>query len=329
MSHNAPGKAFRTRISLIQLMDVFPTEEAAREWFEGIYWPDERHCGHCDGTRTRPVASGKPMPYWCTDCRKYFSVKTGTTMADSNIPLRKWAIGIYLCLTSLKSVSSMKLHRDLGIGQKAAWFMLHRLREAWAEELGDPFDGPIEVDETYIGGLRENMPKTKREQLASTGPGPVGKAPVVGAKDRETNQVRAQAIQRTNAATLVPFVEDTAAPGATVYTDDAAAYRSLPTMFNRLHHESVNHSVGEYIRGQAHTNGIESFWSMFKRAYKGTFHKLSPKHLDRYIQEFAAKHNFRNLDTLAQMSMVALGLSGKRLKYRDLIADNGLSSGAR
>ena len=179
MSHNAPGKAFRTGISLIQLMDVFPTEDAAREWFEGIYWPDGRRCGHCDGTRTRPTKSGKPMPYWCAACRKYFSVKTGTAMADSNIPLRKWAIGIYLCLTSLKSVSSMKLHRDLGIGQKAAWFMLHRLREAWASELGGgPFDGPIEVDETYIGGRRENMPKAKREALAGTGHGPVGKAPV-------------------------------------------------------------------------------------------------------------------------------------------------------
>ena len=325
MSHNAPGKGFRRGISLIQLMDVFPTEETAREWFEGIYWPDERHCGHCDGTRTRPTKTEKPMPYWCSDCRKYFSVKTGTAMADSNIPLRKWAIGIYLCLTSLKSVSSMKLHRDLGIGQKAAWFMLHRLRAAWAEELGDPFDGPVEVDETYIGGQRENMPKAKREDLAGTGRGPVGKAPVVGAKDRETNHVRAKAIQRPNAATLVPFVEDAAAPGATVYTDEAAAYRRLPTMFNRLKHESVNHSAEEYVRGPpVHTNGVESFWSMFKRAYKGTFHKLSPKHLDRYVQEFAAKHNFRHLDTLAQMSMVALGLSGKRLKYHDLIADNGL-----
>ena len=232
MSQSAPGKAFRQGISLIQLMDVFPTEDAAREWFEGIYWPDQRHCGHCDSTRTRPTKTGKPMPYWCSDCRKYFSVKTGTAMADSNIPLRKWAIGIYLCLTSLKSVSSMKLHRDLGIGQKAAWFMLHRLREAWAEELGDPFDGPVEVDETYVGGRRENMPKAKREQLA---------------------------------------------PGATVYTDEARAYRALPTMFNRLTHETVNHSAEEYVRGEVHTNGVESFWSMFKRAYKGTFPQAEPQ----------------------------------------------------
>ncbi len=109
----APGQGFRAGISLIDLMDTVPTEDAAREWFEAIDWPDERRCGHCDGVRMRPVVSGKPMPYWCTNCRKYFSVKTGTAMADSNLPLRKWALGIYLCLTSLKSVSSMKLHRDL------------------------------------------------------------------------------------------------------------------------------------------------------------------------------------------------------------------------
>ena len=325
----APGKAFRAGVSLIELMDVFPTEDAAREWFEAIYWPDERHCGHCDGVRTRPVPSAKPMPYWCTDCRKYFSVKTGTAMADSKLPLRKWALGIYLCLTSLKSVSSMKLHRDLGIGQKAAWFMLHRLREAWASNLGDPFDGPVEVDETYVGGKRRNMSNAKRKELAGTGRGAVGKTAVVGAKDRASNQVRAKVIEGTDADTLVPFVEENAANGAAVYTDDAAAYTSLPTMFNGIAHESVKHSVSEYVRGQAHTNGVESFWSMLKRAHKGTFHKISPKHLDRYVQEFAGKHNLREQDTLAQMAVVALGLAGRRLKYLELIADNGRSSGAR
>ena len=121
MTGSASGKAFREGISLIELMDVFPTEKAAQEWFEAIYWPDgERRCRHCDGRPTRPVPSGKPMPYWCSACRFYFSVKTGTAMADSKIPLRKWALAIYLCLTSLKSVPSMKLHRDLKVTQKSA-----------------------------------------------------------------------------------------------------------------------------------------------------------------------------------------------------------------
>ena len=325
----APGKAFRAGISLIEVMDVFPDEESAREWFESIYWPDVRRCGHCDETQTRAVKSGKPMPYWCTPCRQYFSVKTGTAMAESNIPLRKWALGIYLCLTSLKSVSSMKLHRDLGISQKTAWFMLHRLREAWADAIGAPFIGPVEVDETYVGGKRKNMSQSKRKKLAGTGRGPAGKTAVIGAKDRASNQVRAKVIDATDAATLVPFVEGNAAEGAKVYTDDATAYTSLPNMFNGIHHEAVKHSVAEYVRGQAHTNGIESFWSMLKRAHKGTFHKLSAKHLNRYVQEFAGKHNLRNNDTLAQMAVVALSLAGRRLKYHDLIANNGLYSGAR
>lgn len=325
----APGKAFRAGISLIELMDTFPTEDAAREWFETIYWPDGRRCGRCDGERTRPVPSAKPMPYWCADCRKYFSVKTGTAMADSKLPLRTWALGIYLCLTDLKSVSSMKLHRDLKITQKSAWFMLHRLREAWAPELGNPFDGPVEVDETYVGGRRKNMSNARRKELASAGRGPVTMTAVVGAKDRASNEVRAKVIDGTDAETLVPFVEGNTAHGATVYTDEAAAYATVPNMLNGIQHEAVNHSAGEYVRQQAHVNGVESFWSMLKRAHKGTFHKISAKHLERYVQEFAGKHNLRDKDTLAQMAVVALGLAGKRLRYRDLIADNGRSSGAR
>ena len=152
----------------------------------------------------------------------------------------------------------MKLHRDLGIGQKAAWFMLHRLREAWAPELGDPFDGPVEVDETCMGGKRKNMSNARRKELAGTGRGAVGKTAVIGAEDRASNQVRAKVIEETDTETLVPFVEDNAAQGATVYTDEAAAYASLPTMFNGIDHEAVKHSVSEYVRGQVHTNGVSA-----------------------------------------------------------------------
>ena len=319
---SAPGKAFRAGITLPELMATFPTEEKAAEWFEDLYWPRGRRCGHCGGDQTAPVPNARPMPYRCRECRKYFSVKTGTAMADSKVPLQKWAIAIYLCLTSLKSVSSMKLHRDLGVTQKTAWFMLHRLREAWARQTGGPLSGPVEVDETYMGGKRHNMSLRKRAE--QTGRGPVGKTPVVGVKDRETNEVRAQAIENTDAETLQGFVADHVAPEAKVYTDDAAAYDGLPQA-----HESVRHSVSEYVRGQAHTNGVESFWSMLKRAHKGTFHKISPKHLNRYVQEFAGRHNLREQDTLEQMCMLALGLAGKRLKYHGLIADNGLPSEAR
>ena len=322
MAKKAPGKSHRKGLTIVQLMDMFPTEKAAAEWFESVIWPDGRHCPKCGSLRTRE-ASHKYMPYWCTDCRSYFSVKTGTAMQASKIPMRKWAIAIYLCLTSLKSVSSMKLKRDIGVSQPTAWFMLHRIREAWGGDSEGPFDGPVEFDETYFGGKRRNMSNAQRKELAGTGRGAVGKVAVVGAKDRATNKVAAQVVETTDSATLHDFVADNTEPGAVVYTDDAAAYEGIPNP-----HESVKHSVNEYVNGMAHTNGIESFWSMLKRAHKGTFHKISPKHLQRYVSEFAGKHNVRDSGTLVQMHDTVARLVGRNLLYRDLVADNGLSSGS-
>ena len=322
MARKAPGKAHRKGMTIVQLMDMFPTEEVATEWFESVVWPDGRHCPKCGSLRTRE-ASHKKMPYWCSDCRSYFSVKTGTAMQASKIPLRKWAIAVYLCLTSLKSVSSMKLQRDIGVSQPTAWFMLHRIREAWGGEGEGPFDGPVEVDETYVGGKRRNMSNSQRKELAGTGRGAIGKVAVVGAKCRTANKVRAEVVEATDKATLQEFVAESADDGATVFTDDAAAYEGMP-----FDHESVKHSVSEYVNGMAHTNGIGAFWSMLKRAHKGTFHKISPKHLQRYVSEFAGKHNVRQSGTLAQMRNTVAQLVGRNLLYRGLIADNGLSSGS-
>lgn len=135
----APGKHYREGITLIQMMAMFPNEEAATKWFEGIMWPHGRCCGKCGSENTKEVPNAKPMPYWCRDCRGYFSVKTGTAISSSKISLQKWAIAIYLCLTSLESVSSMKLHRDIGVSQPTAWFMLHRIREAWSHDTDGGF----------------------------------------------------------------------------------------------------------------------------------------------------------------------------------------------
>ena len=247
-------------------------------WFEELRWPGEqRECPRCFSERTRPVKSSKPMPYWCAECRKYFSVKTGTAMEASNIPLRKWVIGMYLMTTSLKGVSSMKLHRDLDIAQSSAWFMAQRIREGWNVHYDD-FEGPVEADETYIGGK-------PRKGQSKRGRG-TNKQPVIGIRDRATNLIDAKPIPNVGKQVLHEFVQGKTREGATVYTDGWKEYIGVSQ-----HHETVNHGSKEYVRGQAHVNGIESFWGLLKRGYQGVYRKMSPKHLHRYVNEFAGRHN--------------------------------------
>ena len=319
-THKAPGKSHRVGITMLELARMFPDEDSARRWFEAIIWPDGRVCPNCGSEDTHEASHAK-MPYRCRACKRYFSVKTGTVMAQSPIPLQKWAYAIYLDVTSLKGVASMKLHRDLGVTQKTAWFMQQRIREAFASEGPQVlFEGPVEVDETYVGGKSKNMhARQRRERI--TGRGPSDKTPVVGIKDRATGQVAAQVVEAVDGPTLRGFVDDRTTPETMVYTDGATAYRS------RKNHEAVHHSVGEYVRGKAHTNGVESFWSMLKRAHQGTFHKLSAKHLQRYVDEFCGRHNIRDMDTAKQMAHTAAAMGGRRLTYSELVADplGGLS----
>ncbi len=308
------GKSHREGISLIELTKMFPDEKSAVRWFEKILWGDQRVCPHCGSTDTKE-ASHRKMPYWCPDCRHYFSVKTGSVLQNSKVPMRKWAFAVYLYVTNIKGISSMRLHRELDVTQKTAWFMLHRIREGWkATGLPDSFSGPVESDEAYIGGKRKNMSKSKRKAI--TRQGTYGKTAVVGVKDRATNTVRAVPVPETTLKTVQDYVAPHIAPGAALYTDSFSVYRDFP-----FSHEIVRHGVGEYVRGNVHTNGIESFWALLKRAHYGTYHWMSKKHLARYLNEFTGRHNVRKLDTIDQMRDLATSLTGKQLLYRDLIKD--------
>ncbi len=324
MARKAPGKTHRKRSKLLHIAGMSGDEVTAQAWSAERRWPNGLHCLTCGSFHDQSGIKNRTMTHRPRNCpgRPKFSLRKCTIMKRSEISCSMCAIGLYLFTASLKGISSVKLHRESRIGQKAAWFMPHRLRATVASDTGW-FTGRVEVDETYMG---RKMSNAKRRELAEQDVyrGTAGKTAVAGVKDRATRQVQAKVVQSSDKPTIQGFVTGHAAQDATVCSDEAGVYADLP-----MPHEAAKRSVSKYARGQAHNNGMESFWSMLKRGHAGVNHKMPPKRLNRCVNEFQERRNVRERDSIDQTGGAVESMGGKRFRYRDLIKLGHLPSEAR
>jgi transposase-like protein len=310
------GATMETRFNTLEgFTGFFNNEQACQTFFEAVRFRDGEYCPFC-GHRT--IYRFKDGRFRCGGCKKDFSIKTKTIFGESKIPLRKWFLAIYLLTSAKKGVSSVQLAKQVGVTQKTAWFMDHRIRKAMKQNPGQLF-GIIEADETYVGGKQKNKHRNKQVGC-SGGRNTEVKTPVFGALQRGGG-IRAEAVPDSRMRTLESQIVKHVKFGSTVHTDEWVGYDRVGRYFS---HARINHSRGQYVRnGFVHTNGIESFWALFKRGYVGIYHWMSPKHMQRYVDEFSYRFNARHEKDFAQVFSSVVGgvATGSNLPYKTLTAD--------
>jgi transposase-like protein len=318
--------------TLQQAIQHFTDFENCRRFMVAIRWLDGKvRCPKCSSEKVTYLEKARLYKCYGKHARTKFSLKVGTVFEDSPIPLDKWLPAVWVAVNCKNGISSYELGKALGVTQKSAWFMLHRIRVALKEphssfKMGGPESGGVEIDETFVGGKVRNMHRARRVKFAAQGGhtgGATGKAIVVGMLDRDLRRVRASVIPNVKRETLQAEILSNVKYGSAVYTDDAVPYNDLRS---RYVHEVVNHSQ-EYVRGRVHTNGLENFWSLLKRGLRGTYVAVEPFHLESYVDEQIFRYNNRATkdNPLNDADRFALAMSqvvGKRLTYDELTGKN-------
>jgi transposase-like protein len=311
--HNAKVNRDRQNMNLVKLIERYGDDDRCRAFLEKLRWPDGPRCPRCDSANISRVKARNQFD--CDSCRYQFSVTSGTVFHDTHLPLWKWFLATYLITESRKGISANQLKRMIGVGSyKTAWYLCHRIRSAMIEANPEPLIGIVEADETYVGGKQHGFvtqQESARHRLDN-------KTVVLGAIERG-GKLRVRAVPNAGKKAIYGFLNDVVDPDAeAIYTDAATVYRGVADYNTR--HEFVDHSAEEWVRGDVHTNSIESAWSLFDRAVIGSYHKLSKKHLPAYLQEFEFRFNNRENPFLFRDTLLAL-LSASSLPYAELTAN--------
>lgn len=295
--------ATKVQMNLVRLIAQFQDDDACRDYLEGLRWPKGVTCSRCQSQSVSRL--GKRDQLDCNSCRYRFSVTSGSIFHDSHLPLSKWFLATYMMCESKKGISALQLKRSLDVAYKTAWYLCHRIRAAMKEARPEPLSGTVEVDETWIGGT-----------MHGKGRGFTGnKAIVAGAVERSGN-IRLQMVGGRDRATLHKFIKANVAPETeAIYTDDWAPYQGIGDADTK--HETVNHSIEEWVNGKVHTNTVEGVWSLFKRSLVGSYHKVSVKHLDAYLDELEWRFNNRANPYLFRDTLLKL-LTANNLEYKVL-----------